>query len=158
MEDVSIPLSDRVAGLVVVMLAQPITRVAALRLTDVQRREDGTVALAFGDDPVALPERVTGLVSAYLEERVVENARGADSPYLFPGLHPGDPMVAAWLTTRLNRLRITRHERQGALTHLLSEVPATVVAKAIGYSPATTAARAATDWQGYAALRSAAAR
>jgi hypothetical protein len=161
LDDVSIPLSDRVAGLVVVMFAQPVTRVAALRLTDVHRREDGTVALALGDDPVSLPERVAELVSTYLEERVVENARGAGSPYLFPGRHPGHPMIAAWLTTRLNQLGITRHERQGALTHLLSEVPAAVVAKTIGYSPATTAARAAragTDWQGYVALRSAAAR
>lgn len=161
LEDVSIPLSDRVAGLVVVMLAQPVTRVAALRLTDVHRHDDGRVALALGDEPVVLPEQVAGLVSAYLEERVVENARKADSPYLFPGRHPGHPMIAAWLTTRLNQLGITRYERQGALTHLLSEVPAAVVAKTMGYSPATTAARAAragTDWQGYVALRSTAAR
>ncbi len=47
--------------------------------------------------------------------------------------------------------------RQGTLSHLVSEVPASVVAKATGYSLGTTAARAAlagTDWAHYAALKS----
>jgi sorbitol/mannitol transport system permease protein len=36
----------------------------------------------------------------------------------------------ASLIKRLNRLEITKVERQGALSHLVSEVPASVVAKA----------------------------
>jgi hypothetical protein len=47
------------------------------------------------------------------------------------------------LRIRLGQLGITPAERQGSLTHLLSEVPAAVVAKATGYSAGTTAARAA---------------
>jgi hypothetical protein len=63
----------------------------------------------------------------------------------------------ASLIKRLNRLEITKVERQGALSHLVSEVPASVVAKATGYSFGTTAARAAlagTDWARYAPLTS----
>ncbi|MFZ2056089.1 MAG: hypothetical protein WAV54_01590 [Acidimicrobiales bacterium] len=46
---------------------------------------------------------------------------------------------------------------QRALNHLVSEVPASVVAKATGYSLGTTAARAVlagTDWANDAALKS----
>ena len=70
-------------------------------------------------------------------------------------------MIAMQLRIRLGQIGITRTERQGALTYLLSEVPAPVVAKATGYSPATTAARAAqagTDWARYVALKRATAR
>jgi hypothetical protein len=51
----------------------------------------------------------------------------------------------------------TIKERQGALRHLVSEVPASVVAKTTGYSPGTAAAGAAlagTDGTHCAALKS----
>lgn len=160
LDDESVVLADRVAGLTVVMFAQPVTRVAQLRLSDVECHEDGTVTLALGEEPVVLPDRVAELFTAYVTERSAANASVA-SPFLFPGRRPGYPMIAAHLTARLNCLGITRRERQGALTHLLSEVPSAVVAKATGYSAGTTAARAAragTDWASYVALRTAAAR
>ena len=159
-DDESLALSDRVAGLIVVLFAQPVTRVTALRLADVHEH-DGTIALVLGDEPVVLPERAAAVFSGYLRERSSEETTNGASPFLFPGRRAGYPMIAAQLTARLNRIGITRHERQGALTHLLSEVPAAVVAKATGYSPATTAARAAcagTDWASYVALRTSAAR
>jgi hypothetical protein len=56
---------------------------------------------------------------------------------------------------------ITKAERHGYLSHLLSEVPAAVVAKATGYGSATTAAReaqAGTNWARYVALKRAPAR
>jgi hypothetical protein len=76
--------------------------------------------------------------------------------FLFPGRRPGEHIIAMQLRIRLGQLGITRAERQGSLTHLLSEVPAAVVAKAIGYSSETTASRAAqtgSDWASYAALK-----
>jgi hypothetical protein len=61
----------------------------------------------------------------------------------------------------MNALGITRTERQGALTHLVNEAPAAVVAKATGYSLGSTAARSVLlgpDWARYAALKSSASR
>jgi hypothetical protein len=65
------------------------------------------------------------------------------------------------MTARLNRLGITRHERQGALTRLLSEVPAAIVARATGYSleaSARRSAQAGTAFASYAGLKAADAR
>ncbi len=149
-DDDSLALSDRVAGLIVLLFAQPVTRVAALRLDDVIEG-DGVVTLALGDEPVVLPEAVAALVWRYLGERSRTNTTNTTTSFLFPGGRPGYHVTAAQLRMRLNQLGITKRERQGALTHLLSEVPSAVVAKATGYSSATTAARAAragTDWAG----------
>lgn len=63
---------------------------------------------------------------------------------------------AMQLRHRLGLLGITKAERQGSLTHLLSEVPGAIVAAATGYSSATTAARAAqtgSDWGRYVSLK-----
>jgi hypothetical protein len=76
--------------------------------------------------------------------------------WLFPGGRPGEHIVALQLRFRLGQLGITKAERQGSLTYLLSEIPAPVVAKLTGYNSATTAAKAAqtgTDWARYVALK-----
>jgi hypothetical protein len=62
------------------------------------------------------------------------------------------------MTARLNRLGITRLERQGALTRLLGQVPAAVVARATGYSLEGSTSRAAlagNSFANYAALKAA---
>jgi hypothetical protein len=62
---------------------------------------------------------------------------------------------------RSHRLGTTRHERQVALTHLLSKVSAAVLAKGTGYSRAIRsgpAAHAGTDWASFVASRTAAAK
>ena len=160
LSDENLELCDRVAGLIVVLFAQPVTRVVTLQVSDVHEVE-GSLALDLGSDPVLLPELVAALVVRYLADRAHMNTVNTTTTWLFPGGRAGAHMVAAQLTARLNRLGITKLERQGALTHLVSEVPAAVVAKATGYAPATTAARAAqagTDWASYVALKVPAAR
>ncbi len=52
---------------------------------------------------------------------------------MFPGRRAGAHVTAFQLTKRLNVFGITKFERQGALTHLVNEAPASVVAKATGY-------------------------
>lgn len=158
LNDESLLLSDRVAGLFVMLFAQRVTRVVELRLGDL-RDIDGSLVVVLGTDPVALPEPVAAVVSRYRDQRSNMTTTNTEMDYLFPGGRPGSHMTAFWLTKRLNQLGITRLERQGALRHLLSEVPSPVVARATGYSFDVTAARAAlsgTDWAQYAALRSAA--
>ncbi len=153
--DEEIALGDRVAGLIVVLFAQQVTRVSKLRLSDLVEA-DGELFLRLGDEPVALPTPVGALVSRYAGERWNMTSTNTGTEFLFPGRRPGEHIIATQLRIRLGQLGITRAERQGSLTHLLSEVPAAVVAKATGYSPGTTAARAAqtgSDWASYAALK-----
>jgi hypothetical protein len=72
------------------------------------------------------------LLRRYSAKRWNMTTTNTGTDFLFPGGRPGEHMIAMQLCIRLNRLGITRTERQGALTHLLSEVPAAVVAKATG--------------------------
>lgn len=155
LEDESIALADRVAGLIVLLFAQLLTRVVALTVDDITEA-DGALLLSLGEDPVVLPEPVAELVSRYLLERRNMNTTNTTTRYLFPGRRPGEHLIAPQLAWRLRRLGITKHERQGALTHLLNEVPAAVVAKATGYSLGTTTVRASqagTSWASYVALK-----
>jgi hypothetical protein len=65
------------------------------------------------------------------------------------------------LTSRLNRLGITKTERQGALSRLTAEIPAAIVANATGYSLEASARRAAqggTEWANYVNLKVAGSR
>jgi hypothetical protein len=153
--DQEIELGDRVAGLIVVLFAQHVTKVSELQLSDLIEVK-GEFLLKLGPEPVVLPSPVAALVSRYAGERWNMTTTNTSTDFLFPGTRPGEHIIAMQLRHRLGRLGITKAERQGSLTHLLSEVPAAVVAKATGYSSATTATRAAqvgTDWAGYAALR-----
>jgi hypothetical protein len=158
--DESLDLADRVAGLIVVLFAQPVTRVAALEIGHISD-VDGSLALALGSDPVCLPEPVANLLSRYLAERSRMNTVNTKTVFLFPGGRPGEHVTSPQLAHRLRELGITKLERRGALSYLVNEIPAAVVAKATGYAPASTsrrANRAGTDWGHYVALRTAAAR
>ncbi len=152
-DDETIDLPDRVAGLLVVLLAQPVTRICRLHAGQVVG--DGTaMALQLGTDPIPVPD---GL--AVLLRRLATNR--TDTDYLFPGGRPGHPVTAAWMTTRLNRLDITRLERQGALTRLLGQVPAAIVARATGYyleASTSRASLAGDSFANYARLKTAAGR
>jgi hypothetical protein len=158
--DESLDLADRVAGLIVVLFAQPLTRVAALEISDICD-VNGSIALALGSDPVSLPEPVAALLSRYLGKRSRMNTVNTKTTFLFPGGRPGDHVSSPQLAHRLRALGISKLERQGALSYLVNEIPAAVVAKATGYAPTSTsrrAVRAGTDWGHYVALRTAAAR
>jgi hypothetical protein len=153
--DEDIALGDRVAGLIVLLFAQQVARVSELRLSDLVET-DGELLLKLGPEPVCLPAPVAALVSRYAGERWNMTTTNTGTDFLFPGGRPGEHIIAMQLRHRLGLIGITKAERQGSLTHLLSEVPAAVVAMATGYSSGTTATRAAqagTDWAGYAALK-----
>jgi hypothetical protein len=157
-EDESIELADRVAGLLVLLFAQTMTRVAGLRVSAIVVG-NGEVSVNLGEHPVPLPEPVALIFSSYLNQRVRMGTTNSKTDYLFPGGRAGQHVTAFQMTKRLNALGITKAERQGALTHLVSEAPAAVVAKATGYALGTTAARSAlfgSDWALYAALKSSA--
>jgi hypothetical protein len=157
LNDEGISLRDRVVGCLVVLLAQPVARIAALQLTDVVERHD-RVDLRIGNDVIELPGAVGALVTAHVQTRSeTSTAINANSTWLFPGNSPNQHVVDIQLHRRMAALGISAKDRQAALHQLVREVPAPVVARALGYHPSTTtkaAATLATDWAAYAALRS----
>lgn len=162
--DDAVPLVDRVAGLLVLLYGQALTRVARLDMSRVRQDVDGTVLLALGRDEVRLPPPVGALVA-----ELVATPRGratvgapAASPWLFPGIQPDRPLRASRLQVRLNAYGLrARAARTTALLDLATEVPPVVLADLLGMYP-NTAVRwvqaAGGEWANYAAIRARQAR
>jgi len=153
----SLDSRDRVAGLLVMIYGQPITRIARLRLDDVQTAERG-VLLRLGKEPIAMVQPVAHLLCALVREphggAVTAAAR---TPWLFPGKVVGQHLNSERLRRRLKKLGIPSMEsRASALLSLAQEVPAPVLAEMLGLSDENAAgwAKAAgSDYARYAASR-----
>lgn len=148
-DDTTITTDVRVAGLLVALYAQPVSRISRL-----QRRHIITTGpalrLALGPDPI---EPVAPL-AALLADRAAALA-GPDD-WLFPGQRAGQPISPKTLGERLLRHGVGRAARIAALHHLIEHVPAPVLADLIGYNPnfiADRAASLATNWASYPAIR-----
>ncbi len=156
LHDEDIALADRVAGLLVLLYGQQLSRIVALRRDQVELAP-GRVRLHLGPTALEVPPPMDELLA-----RLVKGRRpyaGVGSPgatsWLFGGLDPGLPLTAAQLGQRLRRLGIRPAAgRRSALAHLAAHLPAAVLAQALGLSPGTAvrwAGRAGADWAAYAA-------
>jgi hypothetical protein len=159
LDEQDIELHVRVAGLLVLLYGQIITRVALLTHDAIEQRADG-VSLRLGSSPVQLPERVARLV-VELRDRPLPTStqvRG-EHAWLFPGLVPGRPMVAHALQQAMSRQGIpARPNRNGSLIDLAASMPAPVLADLLDLSPGiaqqwTQLARG--DWRSYVGQRAA---
>ncbi len=151
LHDPDIVLRDRVAGLLVAVYAQPVTRVTQLRRRHVLDL-DGTTGVCLGVDVVELEDVIATHVGRL--------AAGVDDPdgWLFPGRTPGQAVSAHLLAERLHALGVTRAARCGALHELVTHVPSPLLAGLLGYNPVVIALRAealATSWHTYTAVAAA---
>jgi len=155
LHDETVDLTDRVAGCLLLLYGQQLSRVVAMTTDQITDR-DATVVLRLGRDEINLPDK--------LGQAVLELARagrpytGVGSPasrWLFPGLLPGKPITASRLSERLRRLGISALPgRRSTMIHLAGHLPAAVMADLLNLAP-TTAVRwmhqAGADWTRYAA-------
>jgi hypothetical protein len=156
LHDNTVNARDRLAGLLVLLYAQPVARVA--RLTADHVTVSGTtVQIHLGPAPITLPEPVAGLARQLLDGKRGHATTGAagPSPWLFPGGQPGRPVSSGHLGQRLKDLGIHPGQaRSTALFQLASELPAAMLARMLGIhiDVATTWQRiSAGDWMAYAA-------
>jgi hypothetical protein len=157
LHDDSLDLTDRVAGSLLLLYGQQLSRIAAITADQVITRH-GEVFLRFGRDDVHIPDPLAGLLLALLRQR--RRYLGVGTPtagnrWLFPGMQPGRPLTAARLGERLRVLGIRAQPgRRSAMTHLAAQVPAAVLADMLNLAP-TTAVKwvsdAGGDWSRYAA-------
>ena len=134
--DESLDLRDRVAGALVLLFAQPITRLVRLTPADVHFDRDA-VYLQLGRDPVELPEPLGRLAAglAANPRGLATTAAAGRAPWLFPGLRLDAPLSAEHMRRRLARLGITaRPDRTGALIELCQRVPPAILADMLGIS------------------------
>ena len=151
-------LTDRVAGCLVLLYGQQLTRIATVRRDQVAIGADGVTRLSIGTTSIEVPPPLDELFGRLLHEHrhhTAFSAAAAPTDWLFAGLHPGRPFTPSQLGARLRRLGIeSQAARRGALLHLASNLPAAVLARALNLTPLTAVrwVRAAGgDWNRYAA-------
>lgn len=154
--DDTIAVGDRVAGALLVLYAQPLTRIAALTIDDVLTTNSGTVTITV--TPGVDIELVEPFDSLILQLPIRRRAGISDqlpTKWLFPGPTPNRHAAAAAIATRLRILGIEpRKMRASAVAQLAAEIPPAILAGTIGITAASAARWAAIaggDWTRYAA-------
>ena len=156
LHDDRVALTDRVAGCLVLLYAQQLTRIVALTVDQVITADDG-MYLSLGASRAIIPEPLGGLLVELAANARSHTGVGSPAPsrWLFPGLHPGRPLHPSGLGQRLRRLGIpTMAGRRAALMHLASQLPAAVLAEILHIHPTTAVhwvAAAGGNWSTYAA-------
>jgi hypothetical protein len=124
----AIPTADRVAGLLVTVYGQHLSRLVALRTSDLDRRSDrgGIVCLSRGTHWLELPDPLGTWAWSLRNTPAPTSVQPGTDPaggWLFPGGIPGRPLRPASLGNRLRRYGITaRAGRNDALTEIAAAV------------------------------------
>lgn len=95
--------------LFMLVYAQPIKRIVAIRLQDILRSEDGGYSMVFGQTEIKLDRRVSAIMEKYLSHRKVLSMM--DDPdrngFLFPGRRYGGHLTSAAVTEILKGRNLT---------------------------------------------------
>ncbi|WP_106847995.1 recombinase XerD [Blastococcus sp. Marseille-P5729] len=147
----------RTAGGLLLLYAQPITRIANLRLDDVLIHDNETT-IRLGARPIPVPAPFDALLHQHLGNRPHQRTGGGqDNPWLFPSTRAGQHLHPNTIMVRLRELGIDlRGARNRAMADLVSELPAPIAAEALGYSQAVAhkhATAAGANWARYAGTR-----
>jgi hypothetical protein len=150
--DSDIPLSTRVAGILVIGFGVPTTRALALRRDAIGVGVNGAMTIQIGSTPIVLPAPVEDLVRQHLD------LGGKDTlDWLFPGRRPGRPLTGPALWKALKQLGIrTSAARFRAQLTLAGDIPALLFAEVLGTSirgASRVATAAGRNWADYPALR-----
>jgi len=134
-----IPMRLRVAGVIVLLYAQPLGRIVRLTVDDVIHDGD-TMLLQLGEPPSPVPAPVATLLLEHITHRGNMNtATNPASRRLFPGRRTGQPLGPNHLSALLNQVETPPPAARGAaIRQQLLELPAPVVAEALGYHDKTT--------------------
>jgi len=157
--DETLDLRERVAGSLLLLYAQPITKITRLRRQDVSLNHDDQVLIALGPEPIPLPGPLAALAIRLRDAPALlaTTAATRTSPWLLPGRKLGRPITPHALSRRLSALGIPAvAARTSALAHLLHSVPPAVLAQLIGMSAQSAerySAALRTDYSRYLALR-----
>lgn len=154
LHDEALSLRTRTAAALVLLYAQPVSRIVQLTIEDVIDTGN-TITVRLGDPPSPLPAPVTDLVRAYLAEQPhLARASSRSTAWLFPGRQPGQPMNQGSLLDHLRAIGVPpQRGRSSAIRQLVLQAPASVVAQALGYHDKTTTrlvVEAGGTWNRYA--------
>lgn len=156
LHDPNVATIDRVAGCLVLLYAQQLSRIARMTRNQIHQHGD-TLTVRFGSGDITIDEPLAGFIRAQLTDPLRHQSLGAstETNWLFPGHLPGRPITPACLGGRLGALGINAQTgRRSAIQQLAIEVPAAVLADLIGIAVTTAVKWAHTaggDYSRYAA-------
>jgi len=145
--DQTVGLHLRVAACVLLLYGQPLSRIH--RLTRHDLIDSGTEsAIRLGDPPTPVPQPFADLL-----RHLATTARETPSGWLFPGQYIDQPIAYTTIGRHLRALGFPLiAARVAALRHLVQEIPAPVVADALGFHQTSTARQvvnAGATWSRY---------
>jgi hypothetical protein len=158
--DQTLATRDRVAGLLIVLFAQPVNRVARLTIDDVTITNT-RVSIRLGRGEVTVPNPLARHVRDLIADRRGSHAANVPAGrWLFPGGAPGRPINEQVLSRRLRQLGVECWPaRRDAMAALPADIPAALLADLLGVHVVTAikwAEIAGRPWGEYPTLRRAA--
>ncbi|MEU2395032.1 hypothetical protein [Streptomyces sp. NPDC007369] len=156
LHDDQLPLDVRVAGALVHLYAQPLSRIVALTSGDIRQHPEGN-RLMLDRQPVPLPPPLDALIEQLATKHEEKIAAGPGPTWLFQGSYPRRPMPVSTIQRRLNVHGIkAKPSRVTACLNLAQDLPPAVLASITGMHVITAEQwhrRAAPDWTAYLAAR-----
>lgn len=156
LHDTSIKRYTRIGGLFTLLFAQPLSRIVAMRTSQISHVED-TLHVTFRNIAIPLPAPLDTLVADHLGERGMSLHGSRDTGWLFPGGSPGRHLNTENIRAQLVAIGMKPYEgRKATLFQLAADIPAPVLGELIGISnnnAADWARLAARDWRSYIADR-----
>ena len=144
------PPRIRAIACLMLLYAQPLSRLIRLTTSDITRGDNGQVHIHFGHPPAPVPEPFASLLLQLITDRPATT-----SNWLIPGRNPGQPAAYSTVFTQLRNLGFPmRTARISALRQLVLQAPAPVIAQALGFHYTTTErqhASAGATWNRYPA-------
>jgi hypothetical protein len=157
LHDDTIRLYSRVAGLFLLLFAQPLARICRMRAAQVREHADGRLTVTFDTFPVELPEPLDQLLREQLTRRGHASYASRPDHWLFPGGTPGKHLATENIRGQLVKRGIQPlAARNAAMFQLAAEIPTPILADILGLAANTAtrwAALAARDWSQYTAQR-----
>lgn len=149
-----IPIRPRAAACLILLYAQPLSRILRLSAADLTRDDAGQTWLRLGDPPSPVPPPFDALLRQLAATRHDHVPANHASGWLFPGRHAGQPADYRSMAAQLRDHGLPlRTARISALRQLVLQVPAPVIAGALGFHHTTTTRQhvnAGATWSRYA--------
>jgi integrase len=148
-----IPIRPRAAACLILLYAQPLSRILRLSTADLTRDRGGQTWLRLGDPPSPVPPPFDALLRQLAATRHDHVPANHASHWLFPGRHAGQPAEYRSMAAQLRDHGLPlRTARISALRQLVLQVPAPVIAGALGFHHTTTRqhVNAGATWSRYA--------
>lgn len=157
LHDTTINSHSRVAGLFMLLFAWPLNKVLRMTHDQIHQRPDGRVFVTFEKVPIELPPLVGPILLEHMDSHCAASYTTGDIDWLFPGRHPGRPIVTETVRgTLVNNGIHPRASRSAAMFALASQIPPAVLADLTGMTVGKAVAwsqLAARDWSNYVTHR-----